>query len=369
MNNLEILVISKFFYPQNTPRAFRTVELVKEFARRGHHVTLLTPENKEVHYRFAKKHGIAIKDLGPLKFKEIDITETGLVKFIKRACRRVGTQFFEYPDIEFLYRVKKALKGESGYDLMISIANPHPIHWGVAWARESDKIAKTWIADCGDPFMGQKMQSYNKPFYFSLFEKWFCKKADYISVPEEDAKDAYYPEFQKKLKVIPQGFNFNEVEVRENIFQESPPPTFAYAGSFYKINRDPRTFIDFLLNLNKEFKFIIYTNDKNFIRPYIDQANGMIEIRDYVPRNDLLLELSTMDFLVNFSNSQATSQIPSKLIDYYLTGRPVLSINPDYFDEEKINEFLSGDYTNKYTYENIARYQIENVADKFLKFV
>src|SRR5699024_12169166 len=65
-------------------------------------------------------------------------------------------QLFEYPDIELLFKVKKALREESGFDLLISIAVPHPIHWGTAWAwRKENPIAKTWVADCGDPYMGQ----------------------------------------------------------------------------------------------------------------------------------------------------------------------------------------------------------------------
>ena len=42
-----ILIVSRSFYPDNSPRAFRTTELSKEFARQGHHVTVITPRVKE----------------------------------------------------------------------------------------------------------------------------------------------------------------------------------------------------------------------------------------------------------------------------------------------------------------------------------
>ena len=32
-----ILIVSRSFYPDNSPRAFRTAELSKEFARQGHY--------------------------------------------------------------------------------------------------------------------------------------------------------------------------------------------------------------------------------------------------------------------------------------------------------------------------------------------
>ena len=39
---MKILIVSGFFYPQNTPRAFRTTELAKEFARLGHDVVYIS---------------------------------------------------------------------------------------------------------------------------------------------------------------------------------------------------------------------------------------------------------------------------------------------------------------------------------------
>lgn len=42
---MRILIVSGFFYPTNTPRAFRTTELAKEFARCGHEVTVMIPQN------------------------------------------------------------------------------------------------------------------------------------------------------------------------------------------------------------------------------------------------------------------------------------------------------------------------------------
>ena len=42
MKNKRILIVSAAFYPDNTPRAFRSTELAKEFARMGHYVEVLT---------------------------------------------------------------------------------------------------------------------------------------------------------------------------------------------------------------------------------------------------------------------------------------------------------------------------------------
>ena len=41
---MKILIVSGFFYPVNTPRAYRTTELVTEMARLGHSVTVYVPK-------------------------------------------------------------------------------------------------------------------------------------------------------------------------------------------------------------------------------------------------------------------------------------------------------------------------------------
>jgi len=362
-----ILIVSRSFYPMNSPRSFRTTELVKEFARQSHDVTLLTIKDDEYHIPFEEEYGVTIKDLGQPKMPKIILNgRNNISHLIKRVFRRGLYQLFEYPDIELMYQVKKALRHETGYDLLISIAVPHPIHWGVSWAwREDDPIAKTWVADCGDPYMGSTLDSFNKMPYFKFSEKSFCRKADFITVPMEEAKEGYYREFRDKIEVIPQGFNFEEIEVGPSKYVGNKVPTFAYAGGFIPGGRDPRPFLEYLTTLTLEYKFIIFTKNSDLVKPYLKKANGKIEVRDYIPRDQLLQFLATMDFLVNFEN-ETSVQLPSKLIDYYLTGRPVLSVSSFKIDRKIINEFLCEDYSNGYHFGDMDQYRIENVCARFL---
>lgn len=364
---MKILIVSRSFYPMNSPRSFRTTELVKEFARQGHDVTLLTPKDDALHTPFEREHGVKIKDLGSPRFKPVELSGNGVGRVARRVVRRGLDQLFDYPDIQYRGLVKRALKRESGYDLLISIAVPHPVHWGVAAARSSDHpIAKRWVADCGDPYMGQETDSFNKPFYFKYPEKNFCRKADVITVPIEEAKRGYYPEFREKIRVIPQGFNFEESAPDTNGYTPNPLPTFAYAGGLMPGSRDPSLFLDHLVGMEREFKFILYTRNRNLVEPFLERARGRIEIRDYLPRKELLKRLSGMDFLVNFENSTSV-QLPSKLIDYYLAGRPVLSVDGLKPDFENLERFLEGVYSGRYSYQNVERYRIENVCRQFLE--
>ena len=65
------------------------------------------------------------------------------LSFISKALSRILLTFFEYPAIEEMFKLRKILKDENDYDLMISFAVPYPVHWGVAWSgTKKHKIAE-----------------------------------------------------------------------------------------------------------------------------------------------------------------------------------------------------------------------------------
>lgn len=368
MSKKNILIVSASFYPVNSPRSFRTTELAKEFARRGHYVKVLVPRNAEVHGRFEKEHGIEIGDLGEPGWKIVEVKGKGLERLIRRAIVRFSKLLFEYPNIEYKKLVQKALKKESGYDMLISIAVPHPIHWGVAKTDpKARKICKVWVADCGDPYVGQENDTFKVPFYFSFVEKWFMRKADYITVPTKGAISAYFPEFHSKIRVISQGFRFEDYQFNSEK-DANPYPRFAYAGGFIQGRRDPAELLHFLQKTESDFEFHIYTSTPELVEQRLNGSDKRIILHPPVSRNELMKTLSTMDFMVNFENV-GNRQTPSKLIDYLILEKPILSIRTGDLKKDIVGEFLSGNYARQYRIEDPGQYRIENVCDKFLKFI
>lgn len=366
----KILIVCRWFYPENSARALRATELAKEFARQGHNVTVITSERNEEDYLTLEcRDKIRIKNFGKLKFPLIKESKKKYFNTISRIISRVLQILFEYPSIEIMWKIKRALREERHYDLLITIAVPHSIHWGTAWARNSKhSIAKIWIADCGDPYMGNNIDTFKKLFYFKYLENWFLKKADFVSVPFEGAKDGYYEKYRYKIIVIPQGFKFEDFNVLISEYKKNEIPTFAYAGGFIKKFRDPRNFIKYLISLNREFKFIIYTYSPDIVKKYAEISKNRIEIYGIIPRSVLLKELSKMDFMVNIENETKIA-LPSKLIDYSLTGRPILSLPSNTVDKKLINDFLNGNYSNRLIIKNQDNYRIENVCKQFLSLI
>ena len=358
----KILIVTRFFHPDITPRAFRAYELAKEFSRQGHEITVLTTKREFDYSCIEKRFDFCVKAI--VKSEPDPIHGDGL----KRVIRFILHWLFHYPLILLTESFKNSLKHESGYDLLISNAYPYPVHFGVALARGKNKaLCKTWVADCSNPFVGNRTARLPAPFYFHWLQSWFCKKPDYISVPMDEARQQAFPlKYQNKIRVIPQGFDFSKIQpnYEKNL---NSVPTFAYAGSFPG-TLNPSDFLNFLCQVELDFKFIIYTNNYSLVEPYQKRLGKKLEVRRYIPRNELLDVLGKMDFLINLE-AISKFQKASKLIDYALVQRPILSIKPFDIDKIAFKEFLVGNYKKQMEVDDIEQYNIKNVANKFINLI
>lgn len=359
---MKILIISRNIFPTQSPRAFRTTELARELVRQGHEVTVYALLGAYDYDSFQHETGIVIKSLGKSKWGNVDSTGYYVRNVFTAFGNRVLKRYAYFPFIELMWMTKKVVKAEwKNYDLLITIAFPHSIHWGAALAKGSKTNFVRWISDCGDPFMGDKMNRV--PGYFKYVEKFWCRRTDFITVPIEAAIKAYYPEFQHKIRVIPQGFDFSNtgpINYEGNIY-----PTFAFAGKVYPGTRDPKLFLDYLSSIDIQFKFVVYTNTKGFFEPYKTRLGEKLEINSYIPREALLPILGRMDFLINIVNDSDT-QSPSKLIDYAIAKRPILDISTSFKEKSVFNDFIKGDYRREHGRIDISKYDIKRVAESFV---
>jgi hypothetical protein len=362
---MKILIVSRSFYPENSPRSFRTTELALELRNRGHQVTVAIPHNYIPTLKEQRFDGLLPLDLGEVYWPEIATSNSSrIISLTRRAIRRSLNLLLAYPELELRYRVIRALSKASAYDLAISIAAPHSIHWGFSYVRKKNpRICRTWVADCGDPFVGVTIDTFKKPFYFSWIERDFCRHTDFISVPIETAKQAYLPEFHTKIKVIPQGLRIPPPEAMPK-YRPNPIPTFVFSGSFMPGIRDPRPLLDYLCQFERPFCFICYTKQPEMFAQYSEKLGDKLCLRPYVPREHLLTELAKADFLVNLENG-TDRQLPSKLIDYSIASRPIISINSQCPDFKAMEEFLEGNYTRQMAVSDASNFDISKVAAQF----
>ena len=117
---------------------------------------------------------------------------------------------------------------------------------------------------------------------------------------------------------------------------------------------------------SRKNKFRIFENS-GLLNPFKERLKDKLVIKEYIPRSDLMKVLSNMDFLLNFDNN-TTRNIPSKLIDYAITGRPVLNIDKN-FKFEHIEKFINGDYSYKMSLPDVENFHISKINGKCKPFL
>lgn len=359
---MKILIISGYAFPTQNPRAFRTSELAEQLVRQGHSVTVYSPMGKYDYSEYQKETGVSMKDIPsvmtlprPNMGKERNI----LTKVLWRLLRKL----VDIPEVEYAFRVPSIIKKEPDTDLLITIATPHMIHVGAARekTRRSGSFPKVWIADSGDPYYLNPMHHY--PSYMKRYEKKWCGQSDFITVPTEESRKGYFEEFWNKIEVIPQGFDFSKTPIASYV--PGKVPTFAFAGRLYPGQRDLSSFMDYLLGIDIDFKFKIITF--SHVDPkYSELSRGRIEVIHGMSRKDVIWEISKCDFLINVLNPD-TVQTPSKLIDYALSGRPVMNVSNDFREQDAFLRFMSGDYSGAVVFDRLEKYSIVNVAAGFME--
>lgn len=359
---MRILIISRNTFPHQSPRGFRTAELSEELVRQGNEVIVYSITGKYDYTQYMTETGVQIKSI-PTLFDKNTNDNSRKLNLLDRILLRFFSLSLFYPDIELMFRVPKIIKQEKNIDLLITIAYPHTIHWGAALYKKQHKndFPTAWISDCGDPYY---LNPFGKaPRYFKKYEILSCQLTDFITIPTKDSIDGYFKEFHNKIRIIPQGFDFRKTPI--DTYVPNKVVTFAFAGAVYDGKRDPRPFMEYLLQCSFDYKFIMYLRSPLEER-FVTESNGRIEYRLNYNRKDIIWECSSVDFLINVTNPTAV-QSPSKLIDYGITGRPVLDISTlfDETDLQLFNCFCNGDYSSTHPI-NVEDYRIEKIAKDFI---
>lgn len=97
------------------------------------------------------------------------------------------------------------------------------------------------------------------------------------------------------------------------------------------------------------------------------QRPGIV-LREALPSERLIERSAAADFLINFDNTTSNAT-PSKLIDYAMTGRPILSFNDRTFDPDGFRAALRGDYRAQVRGIDLSQYDIRNVAAQFIDLI
>lgn len=378
---MRILIVSYFYYPESTPRAYRAFELVEELKKEGHIVDILTCQNEAISYNENNinlvKPGFFLnrnKNFNPSSQGKLSSGEGFIQKTLKKGLcfynRILGGRTIE--GAYYMYRWLKANSMQE-YDLCISIGLPFCSHLATSFARKKGYLrTKRLVFDYGDSYYKNKhMQLFYTAF---KVEEKCLKQVDAVTVPIVEALGNFNCFNQTfSLSVIPQGFYFEQDEFDTiNLKPLNNKPSIVFAGNFYKGIRNP---IPFFKKIKQEglidsIEFTFFTDLTNSFNENVclqmTEMGFKLGVNPFIPRNKLIKELSQHDILLNIGNADPTA-LPSKLIDYGLSKRPILTIDENLDDAiALLYAFIDGNYERR-TVVDLDKYHISNVTKQFLK--
>lgn len=406
---MRLLILSFSYAPRSNPRATRWTTLAEHFAREGHSVTVVTswqqglPEQETSHGVQVYRIGLrslerlrrALSASRPASKREealgADIASSKL-KFpssialrLLRAFNRMIWRNLWWPDSACIWlrpalKTARRLLEEQPADAVISVSPAFSaVVAGYILARDRQRCRR-WIIDLGDPFSFMDYAMSNNALIYGWLNRWFEHRAflrtDGVSVTTDGTREMYrrlYPACAGKITVIPPLLSPPpKSAVSMPFFRNSGPTRLVFIGTLYRKLRRP----DYLLqlfsamhDLHPEFDCELHligdTHEcKESLISYQDRLGERLIVHAPVDRSLAAQAVNEADILVNLGNA-TTYQLPSKLVEYAATGKPIISISGVISDSSEL--FLSS-YPRALCMSDIGRSPTADQISQFAMF-
>ena len=336
------LIVTHQFLPHVSPRTTRWKLLVDELVSLGHEVTVLTGTKQH-----SQDSNIEIIFVGNSRASNVVVSlrnqsnsldsknriKSIIFKLLKKVYRFV-IRNFAWPDYTMfwlisVFKVRKKLNLE--YDVLVTVSLPFSSH--IAGYLINKKIGKPWIMDVGDPFTLKTTAPENNSFLYGRlnkhYETKFYQQASKVLFTHDDARKIHIKEFQINPSITAVGqpiskFLEHLYEQTKNYNYTNNDIKFGYFGIFTHGVRTPVNFINFLDKFqNYEMHWYINSDSESILQKNtLDSSKH--NFNSHVARDEAL-QLMTKSFhcLVSIGNLNP-NQIPSKVIEYIATGKPVI---------------------------------------------
>lgn len=357
---MKILIISYYYTPAISPRAFRWTTIAEHWVKQGEHVEVICSwesglaRSEIINGVHIHRVGNTTVDMlqkrlvnnGSVKnviLKEQKKSKNKLLLFLKWIYSHTWKKIY-WPDFACLWyfsalRKAKYLLMTGKHDRLITVSIPFTCHMvGLNIKKYNPDIL--WIMDVGDPFYildttpVNNYKMYRRLNY--LNEKKIISYTNIISVTTEALAKIYrnvFPGSNKKIYVIPPLISLsNKSDIENHIFIKKDKIRFVFMGTLYKTIRSPqfslqlfRRLLQTSLGDRLEMHFFGRNSDcTNSFELYKDLFNNKIFTHGLVDHNIALRAMKEADFLINIGNT-TSYQLPSKLVEYMSSGKPIIN--------------------------------------------
>jgi glycosyltransferase involved in cell wall biosynthesis len=361
-----ILIVSFQYWPALSARSFRWTALAERWASEGRDVRIVCARSPD-RPAFETVKGVRVHRVGPAWMESLRgaaqpaggraESDRGAIRRMATAAARAIWHAVYWPDTSctwyFAARAKARELIAAGAPQALVTVSPTftAVAAGRSLARDPGR-GFHWLIDLGDPFsFSDEAPPNNFRLYGRLntrFERGCFAGADSISVTTSETRDRYaalFPESAGKIAVIPPLVDLPETGGPAARPPRSDRRRLVFLGRLYPSIRRP----DYLLSLfasladapggeRYELHFFgeSWQCEADFA-PHGRMLGRSLFVHGAVPRERALAEMRSADVLVNIGND-TRYQLPSKIVEYAMTGRPILNIVPN--SDDSSAEFL-----------------------------
>ena len=357
---MNLLIGSHFFAPYSKVGARRMTSFAIYLAQRGHNVYVIKANDREYGDNVVRNAGQlgGIKEIRPIGYYSGSL--------IKSSLNRAG----------YYKKEISAVMDSCHIDAVVMSSEPTEYLPLFRFIKRKDPSV-ICVMDIRDPLglddhYGGNALSFKRKLYILnnvRNERKAAKFVDYISVVTEESQRYYqrrYPSLGDRILCIKNGFDDINVNVDEIADSHSEPHRDAvYLGVFGQYYLYGAEYSECLVRLAKEYK------DKAVIvRQFgvhdteledMFRAQGLEDRYEFVRSEGYPIDiarLASCDICV--ASHHTRSSCGTKIYDYMLVNRPIISLNPYYDSElsEQVRQFENGYACTNYEEFRSAFYDI-----------
>lgn len=249
--------------------------------------------------------------------------------------------------INYYRNTKKYLKNHQiSFNIIFSTYGPYATHW-IGRSIKKHEPAAFWIADFRDgpinDFVPWGFRNYTRNY-----PKWICRNADIVTAVSQGVLDELgLPENLKKT-VIPNGYDREDVkEFPQRMTNEKM--TFTYTGTLYRGKSDLTPLFHALSELMEQGRI---EKSKIMLQYAGSELSRFIEQTALYHLDDIVVSYGNVErekalrlqwesdilFLASWNQSGKTGVVTGKLLEYMMMDRPILSLISGELPNSKIRE-------------------------------
>ena len=345
-----ILIIAYDWPPRNVISTHRVYSFAKYWSKIGHTITVLTAKKKF----FDRPLDLFLPRLPNVKVINLDyksyVSYFNFLIFFYNLLRKIKFFFSKNLNLKFnlksnwLISAKTYIQNKKlNFDIIVSSFGPAESHL-IAYEIKNKNKDIFWVADYRDFWSQHTKDNRQKKFE----KKYVGKSANLVTCVSEYLKKKIHSFLNIESIKIYNGYDFDKSEIKKRLFTkkkiEAIPLRIVYTGTLFE-HRDPTPLFEAIFRLyeKKHINYgeivVEFYGERLFHLDKILKKNPRYKF--FVKRHEnveykkslSLQKNSGLLLLLENSTSLNMGNLPGKLFEYIVSGRPILLIGCEHKSE------------------------------------